>query len=759
MNLRSVRSKEISRHGFILSVLTSVFLAPTAAMAGDLYAAPDLYTAPAPVTFDQRWGAWGEIGGTYGTEESSYGDIAIFLPLAQTPDSLFFTELRGKYFEGNLLEGNAMLGYRKMTASGFNLGIWGGLDGLHTDSDNSFGQVSGGLEALSQYFDARVNGYYPFSDPQAVSGAEVVLEGDNIFMIGGQEVALYGVDGEIGARLPLGSGNHATLGVYGGGYWFDSDDIDEAVAGGMARVELAWNDVIGPGSQISAQYKYTNDNVRGARNLIGARLRIPLGPAPAASTVSPQRLRMADRIERDVEIVVAPSGKEAVEDAITDVAFDQALQVGTDADLAAALASGPNTLIILDDMGSDYAGNLAVGPFQTLQGGGSTIAVRGLESGTVADFTAPGSRPTINRSDGVSFPDSAPVLTVDDRTHLAGLDITGGGGKETFLNGNDGIAYAGGTFVALTDINVSQIGRYAIDFRDAVGVRAIFDNVDVWDTQTYGFIFFNADNAVLDFRDVTVSDVKGTGIQLLGASNAHVDFTDVMVSNIGSLGMDLGFTDGAQFDFTNVTVQDTGRQGIDFRAAEDVTVNFLNVNVLRTSGAFGAGIRFNDADGAHVTFTHVTVDDTNDAGIDFRDAGNSDTRDFRHTHTVVVDHELVDLQDEAELRCWEMMDGVFQLRMQMLRCARDTENTTLDGLTKSSTTRRPCPRSRGKRAPATSRISGTTFSPCMSSPPGARLRSSSAMPACRSLGRRRRNCWPRRGRSSGCRSSTPASPR
>jgi hypothetical protein len=96
MNLRSVRSKEISRHGFILSVLTSVFLAPTAAMAGDLYAAPDLYTAPAPVTFDQRWGAWGEIGGTYGTEESSYGDIAIFLPLAQTPDSLFFTELRGK---------------------------------------------------------------------------------------------------------------------------------------------------------------------------------------------------------------------------------------------------------------------------------------------------------------------------------------------------------------------------------------------------------------------------------------------------------------------------------------------------------------------------------------------------------------------------------------------------------------------------------------------------------------------------------------
>ena len=104
---------------------------------------------------------------------------------------------------------------------------------LYTDNDNTFGQVSGGLEALSQYFDVRVNGYYPFSDPEAVEGmAEVELKGDTIFMTGRAEVPLYGVDGEIGGRLPLASGNSASLGVYGGGFWFDHDDIEEAVAGG-----------------------------------------------------------------------------------------------------------------------------------------------------------------------------------------------------------------------------------------------------------------------------------------------------------------------------------------------------------------------------------------------------------------------------------------------------------------------------------------------------------------------------------------------
>src|SRR6478609_8511242 len=64
---------------------------------------------------------------------------------------------------------------------------------------------------------------------------------------------------------------------------------------------------------------------------------------------------------------------------------------------------------------------------------------------------------------------------------------------------------------------------------------------------------------------------------------------------------------------------------------------------------------------------------------------------FQKTHTVVEDHELVDLQDEAELRCWEMMDWVFQLRMQTTQCARDNETAMLERLKSYLTNPPPLP--------------------------------------------------------------------
>ncbi len=44
---------------------------------------------------------------------------------------------------------------------------------------------------------------------------------------------------------------------------------------------------------------------------------------------------------------------------------------------------------------------------------------------------------------------------------------------------------------------------------------------------------------------------------------------------------------------------------------------------------------------------------------------------FERTRKVVEDHELMDLQDEAELRCWEIIDWVNQMRAQAELCAKD----------------------------------------------------------------------------------------
>lgn len=44
---------------------------------------------------------------------------------------------------------------------------------------------------------------------------------------------------------------------------------------------------------------------------------------------------------------------------------------------------------------------------------------------------------------------------------------------------------------------------------------------------------------------------------------------------------------------------------------------------------------------------------------------------FERTRKVVEDHELMDLQDEAELRCWEIIDWVNQARLQVEHAAKD----------------------------------------------------------------------------------------
>ena len=97
----------IHRSGAFAAVFVSLLVASTAALAADLDSEP---SSEVPATFNERWSAWGGIGATYGSEKSSYGELTIFAPLMQTSDSLFFTEFRAKYFEGDILQGNAAVG-------------------------------------------------------------------------------------------------------------------------------------------------------------------------------------------------------------------------------------------------------------------------------------------------------------------------------------------------------------------------------------------------------------------------------------------------------------------------------------------------------------------------------------------------------------------------------------------------------------------------------------------------------------------------
>ena len=121
----------------------------------------------------------------------------------------------------------------------------------------------------------------------------MTLEGNNIFMVGGEEVARYGIDGEeFGGRLPLSPANKAILGLHAGGYWFDDDDAFQEIVGPGACSPSPTSSDPARGSR--ARYEVSYDDVRGDRHMIGAGLRIPLGARPRpASDMSPQEWRMS----------------------------------------------------------------------------------------------------------------------------------------------------------------------------------------------------------------------------------------------------------------------------------------------------------------------------------------------------------------------------------------------------------------------------------------------------------------------------------
>ncbi len=489
-----------------------------------------------------KWTPWFELGGFYNSDDASRGEFMVFVPLMQSSSTLLFLDGRGKLFEDDVQVGNLALGYRQMTSSGFNLGAWIGGDVRSTTLNNTFWQLSGGFEALSHNYDARVNWYGPITKPKAGGEGftEVVLQGNNILMIGSEEVGLYGFDGELGMRVPLEmAGINAydlDLRVYGGGFYFNHEDALKEIAGGKARVELRFNDIIEqmPGSSLTAEYKFSYDDVREERHEVGVRLRIPFdGERVQVASLSAQELRMMDRLERDTDIVTTQSGGENVEDALTNTDFDRVAFVNNGGSITTeSAAAGDNSLLIVNGTVND--GTQTVQANQTVQGGGSTIQVRGRSSGIVVGFTAPGSMPTvINTGAGET------LSLTGDNTHIAGLLIDGNNiGGHGIDGGSDKTNIAitqnmiqntsdAGVYFGLGNSNVTVSGNTISNTSsDGVGFDDGNSNVTV-----SGNTISNVDYNAVAFRDsnsnVTVSGntISNTGVDGMWFRNNNINLT------------------------------------------------------------------------------------------------------------------------------------------------------------------------------------------------------------------------------------------
>ena len=130
---------------------------------------------------------------------------------------------------------------------------------------------------------------------------------------------------------------------------------------------------------------------------------------------------MVDGLERDTDIITVQSKEENVEDALTGTDFDRVAFVQTGGKVTATSnGAGSNSLIIVN---GEIKKQQKLQGDQTLQGGGSTIQVRGRNSGAVVSFTAPGAFGHL-RKPGDEGEDNLKLK--GSNIHVSGLMITGG---------------------------------------------------------------------------------------------------------------------------------------------------------------------------------------------------------------------------------------------------------------------------------------------------------------------------------------------
>ncbi len=337
-----------------------------------------------------------------------YGDFV--LPLYQDGQSLLLLEMRGQIDDNDASEFNLGLAYRELLSPGWIFGAYAFWDRLHSANSNSFNQATIGVEAMSFLWDARMNVYLPESGGEFVGPATSMMANGTVVVANGVERAYHGVDIELGALMySWGDNADHELRGFVDLFYFNSDAPGfQSIAGPRGRLEWRWYDLpcLGNGSRFTCGIEAQYDDVREGQFFGLATLRIPLDPcAWKRPKLNPLQRRMVDPIVRDVDIVSNTTTQyERAVNSRTGRTIDDVVLINghTTRDTGKSVGelisqAGDNGVVVF----SGDAGDIripdpsALRQGQTVLGGGSPLAVRGLTTGRGATLWAPGSRPDI----------------------------------------------------------------------------------------------------------------------------------------------------------------------------------------------------------------------------------------------------------------------------------------------------------------------------------------------------------------------------
>ena len=275
-----------------------------------------ILASPAFAEEPDKWEGYIEFMAKPGTARS-LGQSDLFIPLMQGKKGMTFFNLRGKVqsFDFNEGEYNIGGGHRQIIDKWI-YGVNAFYDGRISDTGHGYNQLGLGIEALSEDWDFRANGYIPDEEENETDRSAIFSHDTKIARIDvstKSEKSLAGFDAEVGYRLPLENINPllSDTRIYAGLFHFFGDDGFEDIAGPRFRAETRIHDLpyLGAGSRLMAGVEFQSDSHRGDQTAGMLSLRIPFGAVQIKRTVlaSTNKLerRMMEPVVRDVDVVIA----------------------------------------------------------------------------------------------------------------------------------------------------------------------------------------------------------------------------------------------------------------------------------------------------------------------------------------------------------------------------------------------------------------------------------------------------------------------
>ncbi len=557
-----------------------------------------LILLPVPMTASaattKKWGPHADITGKLGNERS-LGDYDFFVPVLQGPTSMLFLDLRFQGDDNEATEGNFGLGYRQMIENSWIFGGYGFYDVRETQFDNKFRQWTFGVEALTENYDARVNGYFADEDEESVSsvtGIETFGYADYNLVhraTPGFEQSMSGVDFEVGGKLPALA--YPEIRGYVGGFYFDAEKVDK-VTGPSARLEVRFPDLFGwDGSLFELGGEIRDDSVRDTDYYFTARLRIPFGTGSFAlptSSLTALEKRMTERVQRDPDVVVGVetnTGTDAIIE--TPVTYNSAeilfhhyysesiYNTGTFEEPAKVLdgiaGSAPVADIVLLHADNVYNGaGLVMTPNQRVLG-----EYAGMGYTVMTDQYGEIFLP--HATDGVAMPQiiNAPVgVTASDNSEISGIEISGASSvgllidsltgpvdisNVTIDGGWDGVRIAGSSgLITFSSVTMTP-GQKGFDVSNSSADIFMYNSNVFTDNNVALDVNNDSGSFLLDeSSSITATGSAGTeAISYGGSSGSYVFAGAVNIYDFNGGAVAISGSTGATFDFNNLTISNS----------------------------------------------------------------------------------------------------------------------------------------------------------------------------------------------------------